>query len=51
MKKLIIGIGLLYLTVQLSLMAIDRLVASNKTTRLIERSVQRSLEVESPSAR
>lgn len=46
MKKLIVGLGLLYLTVQLSLMAVDRLVATNRTTRLIERHQTRRLEVE-----
>lgn len=49
MKKLLIGVGLIYLTVQFSLMAIDRLVATNRTTRLIERHQTRRLEVESAS--
>lgn len=46
MKKLLIGIGLIYLSVQFSLTAIDRLVATNRTTRLIERHHTRRLEVE-----
>ena len=49
MKKLLIGMGLLYLTLQLSLIAVDRLIATNRTTRLVERSVQRRLDVESAS--
>lgn len=51
MKKLLIGIGLIYLSVQLGLMAIDRLVVTNRTTRLIERHHTRRLEVGSASDR
>lgn len=46
MKKLLVGLGLIYLTVQLSLMAVDRLVASNRTTRLVERTAHRRLDTE-----
>lgn len=46
MKKLLILIGLSYLTIQLSLAGIDRLIASSRTTKLVERHHVRRLEAE-----
>lgn len=47
MKKLLIIVGMTYLTVQLSLAGIYRMIASSRTTKLIERHHVRRLEQES----